>query len=135
MGGQYPHQVGEQEGAFGHVAAGRDDEIGRGGAERRLVAFEPGLQRCDTLGPVLPCDVQSSEQAATHFELIGERWRSLRCVIGSTEDVLSAGDERVGVHFFCFERHRAEGCLEVRRQCTHGLGWGLRSRREGDSLD
>src|SRR5207247_7845460 len=118
------------------VAAWREvPRIEPGGAERGLVAFEPGLQLSRALWPMTPCHVVSGEQATTHLELIGQRWRPRGCVIASTEDVLSAGDERVGVHFFCFERHRAEGCLEVRRQCTHGLGWGLRSRREGDSLD
>src|SRR5437667_9037299 len=74
-----------------------------------------------SLGPVLPCDVQSSEQAATHFELIGERWRSLRCVIGSTEDVLSAGDERSEEHTSELQSHHDLVCrllLEKKKVAT-----------------
>src|SRR5207247_5492698 len=70
------------------VAARREVlSIEPGGAERGLVAFEPGLQLSRALWPMTPCHVVSGEQATTHLELIGQRWRPRGCVIGRTEDV------------------------------------------------
>ena len=79
--------------------------------------------------------VVSGQKPATDLELLGQRWGPLRCIIGGTEDVLGARDQRVGIYFFCLERHRAQRCLEARSECTDGLGRRLCPWGEGDPLD
>src|SRR5438309_865049 len=82
-----------------------------------------------------PRHVVAREKPPAQLELLGERRRLLRHIVGGAEDVLRPRDQPVDVRLFRRERDVAQCALDPRGESLDRLGRRLRTFGKDDTLD